>query len=245
MAAVPALRSGLIVSVQASSPADAMCDPAIMARVAQAVVSAGAVAIRCGGVGGVEHIRAVRRSVRCPVIGLTKRSLDGRWITPSLDDATAVMDAGADIVAFDAVIRSTDDGRRVRAMVAAIHAGGRLAMADIASVTDARGAIAAGADLIATTMAGYVAGSIDLSGEPDLALVRELIREGIGPVVAEGRYHSPGLARAALDAGAFAVVVGSAITSPGWLTYRFVSALDRSASERQGLWAQEQAVGPR
>jgi N-acylglucosamine-6-phosphate 2-epimerase len=45
------------------------------------------------------------------------------------------------------------------------------------------------------------------------------------PVVAEGRITTPGEARAALDAGAWAVVVGGAITRPQLITARFAAAL--------------------
>ena len=48
---------------------------------------------------------------------------------------------------------------------------------------------------------------------PDLALVRAIA--GCGrPVIAEGRIRTPDQAKAAIEAGAFAVVVGSAITAP-------------------------------
>jgi N-acylglucosamine-6-phosphate 2-epimerase len=42
--------------------------------------------------------------------------------------------------------------------------------------------------------------------------------------VAEGRYASPEQVRAAFTAGAFAVVVGTAITNPVALTQRFAAA---------------------
>ncbi|MBV9081304.1 MAG: ROK family protein [Acidobacteriaceae bacterium] len=45
------------------------------------------------------------------------------------------------------------------------------------------------------------------------------------PVIAEGRIDTPDLARAALRAGAFAIVVGSAITRPHIITRQFAEAL--------------------
>ncbi len=45
------------------------------------------------------------------------------------------------------------------------------------------------------------------------------------PLIAEGRIHSPAQARACLDAGAFAVVVGTAITHPTTITGWFAGAL--------------------
>ena len=47
------------------------------------------------------------------------------------------------------------------------------------------------------------------------------------PVLAEGRYATPAAARAALEAGAWAVVVGTAISDPLALTRRFAAALER------------------
>jgi N-acylglucosamine-6-phosphate 2-epimerase len=225
-----ALEGRLVVSVQASSPDDPMCDALVMTRVAQAAVMAGAAAIRCGGVGGLEHIRAIEAAVQVPIIGLVKRTDGARWITPSPADAELIAAAGADVVAFDAVVRTPDDLDHVREMVAAIHGVGRLAMADIARLEDGRHAADAGADLVATTLAGYLPEARDTTGEPDVSLVRALVDVGLGPVVAEGRFHRPDLVREALEAGAHAVVVGSAITSPGWLTARFLSALDPSRS---------------
>ena len=44
-------------------------------------------------------------------------------------------------------------------------------------------------------------------------------------MVAEGRYWTPQEVRAAVDAGAYAVVVGTAITNPGAITRRFLEAV--------------------
>jgi N-acylglucosamine-6-phosphate 2-epimerase/N-acetylmuramic acid 6-phosphate etherase len=43
------------------------------------------------------------------------------------------------------------------------------------------------------------------------------------PVVAEGRFNTPELARAAIDAGAHAVVVGTMITNPREITKAFAA----------------------
>ncbi|MFB9835994.1 N-acetylmannosamine-6-phosphate 2-epimerase, partial [Actinoallomurus acaciae] len=61
---------------------------------------------------------------------------------------------------------------------------------------------------------------------PDLELVAAL--DGATPLLAdaEGRIRDPEQARAAFAAGAFAVVVGTAITNPMEITRRFVAALD-------------------
>ena len=85
--------------------------------------------------------------------------------------------------------------------------------------------IEAGADAISTTLSGYTPDSPQLSG-PDLALVARLAAHKFPiPLFAEGRIHSPEDARAALDMGAFAVIVGGAITRPVQITERFAKAL--------------------
>jgi N-acylglucosamine-6-phosphate 2-epimerase len=52
----------------------------------------------------------------------------------------------------------------------------------------------------------------------------ELAQELDVPVFAEGRYSTPEEVWAAYGAGAFAVVVGTAITDPEELTRRFATA---------------------
>jgi N-acylglucosamine-6-phosphate 2-epimerase len=58
-------------------------------------------------------------------------------------------------------------------------------------------------------------------------LVAELKPRGI-PVIAEGRITTPVQAAHALQLGAHAVVVGTAITRPQWITARFVEAVQKA-----------------
>jgi N-acylglucosamine-6-phosphate 2-epimerase len=94
-------------------------------------------------------------------------------------------------------------------------------MADISTFEEGLAAEAAGADLVATTLSGYTAGSPQHVG-PDFELLRRLVHKLKIPVVAEGRIATPEQAVQALELGAFAVVVGSAITRPQWITAQFV-----------------------
>jgi putative N-acetylmannosamine-6-phosphate epimerase len=57
---------------------------------------------------------------------------------------------------------------------------------------------------------------------PDVDLVRSFAVELDRPIVAEGRYVTPDDVAAAFDAGATAVVVGTAITNPTEITRRLV-----------------------
>jgi len=165
------------------------------------------------------------------VIGLVKRDLRDSpvRITPFLRDARALAAAGARIVAFDATRRRRPVD--VPAMIAAIHGAGALAMADIATEAEARAALAAGADMLGTTLSGYV-GPGAVPEQPDLELVRACAALGTVPVYAEGRFNAPGLAASAMLAGADAVVVGSAITRPehvaGWFARAIAAAAPRT-----------------
>jgi N-acetylmannosamine-6-phosphate 2-epimerase/N-acetylmannosamine kinase len=194
---------------------------------ALATCAGGARGLRIEGVG---NVAAVVAACDLPVIGLVKRDLAASAvrITPHVEDAVALARAGARIVAFDA----TDRPRPVPVpeMIAAIHAAGALAMADIATLAEARAAIDAGADIVGTTLSGYT-GSGPAPDAPDLALVRGCAAFRAAPVFAEGRYNAPSLAAAAIAAGADAVVVGSAITRPehvaGWFARAIASAVPR------------------
>ena len=103
--------------------------------------------------------------------------------------------------------------------------GETLVMADCACMDDVRRAAAAGVDIISTTLAGYTEDRPKTDG-PDLDFVREAVAEAGGiPVFCEGRIHTPAQAREAMEAGAFAVVVGTAITHPTSITGWFCDAL--------------------
>jgi N-acylglucosamine-6-phosphate 2-epimerase len=216
-----AMRGGLVVSVQAL-PGSPLASPETMSAIARAAELGGAAGIRAEG---PADVRAIKDAVAVPVIGLLKRDVPGSpvRITPSLDDARAVASAGADVVAVDATLRPRSGGMTSRDFVAAL--AGELEqslLADVDSLEAAMAARAAGADAVATTLSGYT-GDGPAPGKPDLELVRRLAGELDCPVLAEGRYSTPEDVSAALNAGAFAVVVGTAITDPLALTRRFAA----------------------
>jgi N-acylglucosamine-6-phosphate 2-epimerase len=220
---VAKLRGGLIVSCQAL-PHEPLYGAAIMARMALAAWQGGAVGIRANT---PEDIRAIRAAVPLPLIGLYKAGNGEVYITPTLDHARAVAEAGADIVAVDGTARPRPDGRLLVDVISVLHAEYRVAvMADISTVEEGIVALRAGADLVSTTLSGYTPYSPQCT-EPDLALVASLAARVISPVIAEGRISTPAQVRAALDAGAFAVVVGAAITRPQWITAQLVSSTRR------------------
>jgi len=212
------LRGGLIVSVQAWA-GSAIDDPQIIAAMASAVLANGACGVR---IAGIENLRAVRRRIpSAPIIGLIKQNYDGfePYITPTLAEVRAILETGADIVAFDATERERPGGISVAQIVAAICADGSIAMADCATPSDALCAHAAGAQIVATTLCGY---TTDTKGctLPALDLVRELA-ELPAFVICEGGVQAPTGVAAALASGADAVVVGTAITNIDWLVREF------------------------
>jgi N-acylglucosamine-6-phosphate 2-epimerase len=222
MSHLATLRGGLIVSCQAARDTP-LARPDILALIAISVVRAGAVGIRAEG---VSNLTAIRAAVQVPLIGLWKEGTEGPYITPTLEHARAVARTGADIIAIDATDRPRQDGRRLVDVVTALHQeAGALVLADISTLDEGIAAVDAGADLIATTLAGYTPYSRATDG-PDLDLVRQLCGRVTTPVVAEGRIRTPTQARDAITTGAWAVVVGHAITNPGAIATDFLRELE-------------------
>jgi N-acylglucosamine-6-phosphate 2-epimerase len=219
------LRGGLIVSVQAWR-GSALDDPHVIAAMALAAQQSGAVAVR---VQGTADLAVVRARVAVPVVGLVKRVYPGYepYITPTLEEVGAVVAAGAEIVALDATARPRPGGAELGDLIAAIRAEGRYSLADCAGIADAHAAMDAGADIVATTLCGYTAETVG-HPLPALDLVRELaaLRQF---TVCEGGVRTPADLRAALDAGADAVCVGTAITNVDWLVREFAGAADRNS----------------
>lgn len=223
MSLLDGLRGGLIVSVQAW-PGSALDDPHVIAAMSRAAEESGAVAVR---IEGGQNLAAVRSRVEVPIVGLIKREYRGfePYITPTIADVRAVIAGGAEIVAFDATPRDRPDGSGIEDVVAAIQGHGRLALADCATAADGAAALACGADILATTLCGYTGETAGRS-LPALDLVRDFAALARF-TVCEGGVRSPAEVRAALDAGADAVCVGSAITNVDWLVREFAGAADR------------------
>ncbi|MET9312015.1 N-acetylmannosamine-6-phosphate 2-epimerase [Kribbella sp. NPDC003505] len=217
-----AVRARLVVSCQAY-PGEPMNSPATMRAVAEAVVAGGAAGVR---VQGIADIAAIRTAVEVPLIGLWKDGRDDVFITPTLDHALAVAGAGADVVALDGTQRPRPDGRSLAETIEALHdRAGTLVMADCSTFEEGVAAAQAGADVVGTTLSGYTPYTTKTDG-PDLDLVARLAAAISTPVVAEGRIHTPDQAAQAIAAGAWAVVVGTAITHPATITSWFVNAVE-------------------
>ncbi|MEA5419810.1 N-acetylmannosamine-6-phosphate 2-epimerase [Spirulina sp. CCNP1310] len=224
-----ALRHQLIVSCQA--PADSpLHQPEMIAAIAAATVNQGAAGVR---IDTPAHIRAVRQRLpEIPIIGLWKQVLPDYpvYITPRIEDAIAVIEAGADIVAIDATERdrcaSADRPVPLGELIQAIHDRGKLVMADIDSLSSAAQAVALGADLVGTTLYGYTELTHN-QAPPAWELLGEIAAQLDTFTICEGGVATPEMVCRALNNGADAVVVGTAITGIDLRTQAFLAGLQR------------------
>lgn len=221
MIALEQMRGGLIVSVQARAHSP-LADPSTIAALARCAQAGGAVAVR---IEGTLNVRAVKAVLSVPTIGLIKRTYSDfePYITPTQREVGELVESGADIIAFDATARRRPAGATVESLAECIRREGAIAMADCATAADGVAACALGISIVATTLCGYTKETTGAS-LPALDLVRKL--DALGAfVICEGGIRTPRSARAALDAGSDAIVVGTAITDIEWVTARFSAAL--------------------
>ena len=221
----PLIEGQVIVSAQAPD-GHALRDTHALTVIARACVDGGSPAIRCGGYGGVEDIASISNAVDVPVFGLTKEGTTGVYITPTKESVRAVAKAGAAVVCADATFRARPDGSTVAELIEVAHEESLVFMADCATPEQAKAAADSGADIVSTTLAGYTEDRPKTDG-PDFECLAQA-RELIGPdvfLIGEGRFASPADAQRGLGLGANAIIIGTAITDPGWITAQFKAAI--------------------
>ena len=225
---VQRLQHGLIVSCQA--PADSpMHHSMVIAAMAQASLNQGAVGVRLDT---PEHVQAVREHITAPIIGLWKQPIPGFevYITPQFHHAEAIAQAGADIIAIDATLRDRPGGETLETLIDRIHRElGKAVMADVDTLEAALAAANAGADLIGTTLYGYTAATSHET-PPGFALLAQMVAAIDVPVVCEGGIASPQMAQHAVTLGAYAVVVGTAITGVDLQVNAYNTAMKKALS---------------
>ena len=218
------LKNKVVVSVQAM-PSEPLYLEKCMAAVMKSVVKGGAGGLR---VAGTRDVKNAKTLFDVPVIGITKPDIipanykEIVYITPELKDVIALIEAGADIIAFDGTQRPRPNKNSLGEMIKYIHINKRVAMADIATVEEGIEAAKLGADILSTTLAGYTLESQDSPQGPDFPLLEKLVKSVDVPVFLEGRIWEPEEVDRAFSLGAHAVVIGSAITRPQLITKRFV-----------------------
>ena len=216
------LHGSLIVSCQAP-PGDPLDSVDTLTRIAISAVRGGAGGLRANGAGCIE---AFRQELSVPIIGIEKRKIGGEVsITPDFASAESIAAAGADIIALDCTESRTPLAEPWRDLLCRIRAElERPVLADISLFEEAAAAQDAGADAVATTLYGFTPQTAQVRSV-NWEFVDRLVRQLRVPVIVEGHISQPDEVSRALDLGAYAVVVGSAITRPESITARFVRAL--------------------
>ena len=215
-------KGKLIISCQAL-PDEPLHSSFIMGRMALAAKQAGAVGIRAQSTGDIREIKTV---TGLPVIGLIKRNFDDSeiYITPTHQEIAELLDTTCEIIALDATLRKRPGDEKLADLVNQIHAGGRLALADISSDAEGLNAEKIGFDCVSTTMSGYTPYTPSFEG-PDYGLVARMAGQLSIPVFAEGRINTPDDLRRVYECGAFGAIVVSAITRPQLIAKKFVDIL--------------------
>ena len=216
------LRHVLIVSCEAL-PDEPLHSSFIMSKMALAAKQGGASGIRANT---VVDIQAIKTEVDLPIIGIIKKDYPNEavFITPTFEEIAELAEEGIDIIALDGTDRVRPDGSTFSQLLHRAKEAypNQLFMADVSTLEEGVKAAEAGADIVAPTLAGYTPYSKDVR---PLELVKQLVQRVNVPVIAEGNFDTPEKAKLAIEAGAHAVVVGSAITRPLKITEKFAKAI--------------------
>lgn len=220
------ISGGLIVSCQASKQ-EPLHGANIMAAMAKAAEEGGAKGIRAEG---SKNIKAIQKAVSLPVIGIEKNHEYNSevFITPTIKEVKNIYEAGANIIALDSTIQTRPRNVKLIEIINYIKEKINLPiMADVSTLEEAKIANELGVDLIATTLVGYTNYTQNFK-PPDFNLLEEMVNKVNTPVILEGGVRSPEEAQKALEMGAYAVVVGTAITRPQIVTSWFVEAMQKT-----------------
>jgi N-acylglucosamine-6-phosphate 2-epimerase len=214
------IRNGLIVSCQAEEDSP-FNNPDDVAKFAVAAINGGASAIRSAG---LEKTKKIIEKVNVPVIGLTKSYFDDGLvcITRNFDDVKNLIKIGTNIIAIDGTKRLLNNLSGPQFIYKIKNEFDCIVMADIAKLDEALECIQAGADCISTTLNGYTPETLkDKDNGCNFNLLKSVVKNSTVPVIAEGRFNTPKEAAKAIKSGAWAVVVGTAITRPHVITSWF------------------------
>lgn len=225
------IKNGLIVSCQAEE-GDPFNSPESILLFAKAAVLGGALGIRSRG---FENTKLICDSLNVPVIGLTKSYFDDGYvrITGSFKEVEEIVASGCQIIAIDGTFRLRENLSGPDFISEVKKRFNVLIMADIAEFSEAEACFNAGADCISTTLSGYTPNTLNVNKFlPDYDLLSECLKLDV-PVIAEGRINSPDFAAEMILRGAFAVVVGTAITRPRVVTGWFVDKIKETLTEEK------------
>lgn len=225
-AILESFKGGLIVSCQVQHD-DPIYTDDIVVKMAEAAKWAGAVGIRANS---PDQIKAIKDKVDLPMIGLYKIWHDDTdvFITPTIESAKQVWEAGAEIIALDCTSQTTHEGTQAWDLIKELkkEIPEAIIFADVSTYEEARRAIDNGADIVAPTLYGYTKETQHIE-EPDMREFAKMCRDfkDDAYVMMEGHIYTPEDAMKCIFLGAHSVVVGSAITRPHLTAKRFVDLL--------------------
>lgn len=218
------VKGKLIVSCQAL-PDEPLHSSYIMGRMAYAAYTGGASGIRANTVADIKEIKT---TVNLPIIGIIKEQYGDNnvYITPTMKEVDALMAEGVDIIAIDGTKRERPDGKTLEELMKEIRAKypNQLFMADISCAKEAVECERLGFDIVGTTLVGYTEYT---KGNDPLTELAKVVKAVKIPVIGEGNIDTPVKAKKALEIGAYAVVVGGAITRPQQITRKFVIEMEK------------------
>lgn len=227
------IKHGLIVSCQMEKHAPCYSDDAVL-LLAKAAVWGGARALRIEGVKNVRRVKTEFRDI--PIIGLVKIFRDDTpvFMTPSMSEVDELVSAGAEIIAVDGTDRLIDNhpADTIIPQVKKKYPDS-LILADVRDENDAVKALTLGADLVAPTFYRFKK-EAKSTEQADFKMFARMVKlcEGKGLCLMEGKIWTADEAIKALYYGAYAVVVGTAITRPHLITRHFVDQIEGFSGER-------------
>ena len=222
------IKNKIIVSSQAQKNEPLYNEIAMNALIETIVVLGKTDCLRLAGARDVKNTKE-KFGDSVVVIGITKPDIipvnykELVYITPNIEDANSLIEAGADIIAFDATKRERKTS--VLELINFIHSKNKMAMADIAEFSEAKEAYELGADIISTTLSGYTKNTENTPDAPDFNLLQKCVKELKCPIILEGKTKDYKDVKHAFELGAYAVVIGSMVTRPHKIIEEFKKGL--------------------
>lgn len=222
------IKNKIIVSSQAQKNEPLYNEIAMNALIETIVVLGKTDCLRLAGARDVKNTKE-KFGDSVVVIGITKPDIipvnykELVYITSNIEDANSLIEAGADIIAFDATKRERKTS--VLELINFIHSKNKMAMADIAEFNEAKEAYELGADIISTTLSGYTKNTENTPDTPDFNLLQKCVKELKCPIILEGKTKDYKDVKHAFELGAYAVVIGSMVTRPHKIIEEFKKGL--------------------
>ncbi|GLO67457.1 N-acetylmannosamine-6-phosphate 2-epimerase [Oceanobacillus kimchii] len=217
------IKNSLIVSCQALSD-EPLHSSFIMSKMALAAKQGGAKGIRANS---KEDIMEIKKEVNLPVIGIVKRDYNDSevFITATYKEINELLESNCEMIAIDATTRNRPNNIKLKDLVDYTKQlnGNVELMADVATIEEAKNAEKLGFDCISTTLYGYTKDTSDFKlYDNDFSFLKNILSEVKIPVIAEGNIITPEMFKRCITLGAYACVVGGAITRPKEITKRFI-----------------------